>query len=90
MCLYILNRFLILFSRERLFVMVSQVGDNASTKSPASSAVPSTSCGGGFTSEPDAGLQSGIFVSLMLVESGSEIGLAQRIRYVPAMGIISG
>ena len=33
--------------------------------------------------------QSGIFVSPMLVESGSEIGLALRIHYMPAMGIIS-
>jgi len=47
------------------------------------------SCRSDFTSESDARPQSGIFISPMLVESGGEIGLALRIRYVPAMGIVS-
>jgi hypothetical protein len=42
-----------------------------------------------FTDELNAGPECGILVSPMLVESGSEIGPALSVRYVPAVGIVS-
>jgi hypothetical protein len=42
-----------------------------------------------FTGELDAGPERGIFVSPMLVESGSDIGLALSVRYMTTMGFVS-
>jgi hypothetical protein len=47
------------------------------------------SCRHVFTSKSDAGPKRNIFVSPMLVESGSDIGLALSVRYVTAVGIVS-